>query len=442
MEQAPQSNPPAASLQNDSELKRRIEQLVKFAAAKEATKDYSDAADLYSQASELQSQLYGDMALENADVLYSYGKCLYHVGVERSDVLGGKIAVPAAERGGESTETSSERAKGASTSSLIKDAVSRATAEDKLPHSTPPAINSGATKPLFQFTGDENFELSDDEDQDDKQEVAPVDDEDDDDFANAFEILDMSRLLYNRKITDLGHNGDVNELRRLKERLADTHDLQAEILLEGEKFMDAASDLELSLKIKEELFPLEDPIVAECHYKLSLALEFASLPDAGSAQDGTSNDISSHYDSTTRERAASHMKMAIKSCRARILKEKSHLEADDTQNDETAKIRRTIVEVEDIASDMEQRLLDLSQPPVSIPGLEDGKDGRAAASLIDLEDLSKVANDLSGLVKRKKQFVGTDTPTQSKPGFIQRDTVKRPLADDSPEDDAGRRYKK
>ena len=66
--------------------------LIAQATAKYAIKDYLPAAEYYSQATELQAELNGEMAAENADLLYSYGKCLYFVAVKNSDVLGGEAA--------------------------------------------------------------------------------------------------------------------------------------------------------------------------------------------------------------------------------------------------------------------------------------------------------------------------------------------------------------
>ena len=65
----------------------------KAAATKEySLKNYAVAADWYSKASELQMLLNGEMSPDNADLLYAYGRCLYHVAISKSDVLGSKVA--------------------------------------------------------------------------------------------------------------------------------------------------------------------------------------------------------------------------------------------------------------------------------------------------------------------------------------------------------------
>ncbi|KAK3109490.1 hypothetical protein LTR53_017206, partial [Teratosphaeriaceae sp. CCFEE 6253] len=75
-----------------SDLKYELRKLLALATEKYALKQYAPAAEVFSQAAEVQDQLNGEMSPENADLLYQYGRCLYHVAVGNSDVLGGKVA--------------------------------------------------------------------------------------------------------------------------------------------------------------------------------------------------------------------------------------------------------------------------------------------------------------------------------------------------------------
>lgn len=121
-----------------------------------------------------------------------------------------------------------------------------------------------AKKPLFQFSGDENFEDSDEDDEEANGEGQEEEDEEDDDLAVAFEILELSRLLFEKQLDeatkaeepnndetvkddaaednaaedDAAEDDTVKEnklVRHTKERLSDIHDLLAEISLENEK---------------------------------------------------------------------------------------------------------------------------------------------------------------------------------------------------------------
>lgn len=320
----------------------RLAELVSLASAKEAIKDYDCAADLYSQAVELQANLNGEMAVGNADLLYSYGKCLYHIAVSKSDVLGSKV--PA--RDAVELRSSSER-------EPLKSSRQPKNPERTM---TDSEQSKGSVGPVyFQFNGDENFE-DDDEDEDDRANEDEERDIEEDDFENAFEMLDMARVLLLRRLENTPNetNPASAEIRKVRERLSDIYDLQAEISLEGERFQDAVTDLRAALALKCELFPAEDPAIAECHYKLSLALEFSSITNDG---DETNSTQSQNVDFQMREDAAKHMQNAIDCCNRRISLEEQKLallNAADTE--EVAKVKRCIDDVKEIVSDMEQRV--------------------------------------------------------------------------------------
>ncbi|KAK5016962.1 hypothetical protein LTR60_002150, partial [Cryomyces antarcticus] len=76
----------------DSDSHKRLANMVASATQQYSLKNYDAAADFYSEATELQAIVNGEMSPENADLLYAYGRCLYHVAVSKSDVLGGKVA--------------------------------------------------------------------------------------------------------------------------------------------------------------------------------------------------------------------------------------------------------------------------------------------------------------------------------------------------------------
>ncbi len=77
-------------------------------------------------------------------------------------------------------------------------------------------------------------------------EEAEGEEEEEDDLAVAFEILDLARVLFTKRLEQSNEEeadakgkekeeGLSPELRHIKERLADTHDLVAEISLENER---------------------------------------------------------------------------------------------------------------------------------------------------------------------------------------------------------------
>ena len=153
--------------------------------------------------------------------------------------------------------------------------------------------------------------------------------------------------------------GEPAAVRHLKELLADTHDLQAEISLEGERFPNAVVDIKESLALKESFLPFEHSHIAEVHFKLSLALEFSSVTqqteEGGEVADGGQ----AHIDEAMREEAAKEMETAIASCKLRIEKEQASLDGSPTPltTGHKGKITKEhIDDAKDMVKDMEQRV--------------------------------------------------------------------------------------
>ncbi|KAL4814195.1 hypothetical protein BDW67DRAFT_89460 [Aspergillus spinulosporus] len=422
--------------------RQRLEALIKRAAAKDAMKDYNAAAELYSEATEIQAKLNGELSLENADLLFTYGKALYNVAVSKSDVLGSKVAGKAqSQPASEDKSTSSKSLPIAD--NLIKNAVASSSSVAKLQERS---SEDNQNKPFFQFTGDENFDTDSEEENEDNAAEEDEND-DDDDFANAFEILDLARILYHKKLSALEESGKgkstdpAPELREIKEHLADTYDLQAEILLEGEKFPDAVTDLKRALELRQSLFPMEDPSIAECHYKLSLALEFGAVKHDDNSEGETKP---AKVDEEMRKEAVTQMEKAIESCRVRMSQEQDKLETDSSlDEDKRTALKRKIANVKEIISDMEQRLLDLRRPPVSVEKVLDnqgenmikgilgqimGESDSNKRSLLDVA--TQNATDLTAFVKRK--------PASSKSSQQASSAPKRPMQEEASEGDSKR----
>lgn len=439
----------------DGGRKNDFEELTAQATLKYSVKDYNAAAELYSQATELQAQINGEMSSRNADLLYAYGRCLYHVAVKNSDVLGSKVAGEKVRESALGKADSRKQSKqeamdelGWHENRVAEELVAEVTEKKDSP------INSGEEagkedKPYFQFTGDENFDPSDEEENAAHEGVDGEDADEEDDFANAYEVLDLARVLLLKKLKETEGSGDkekdqgeLPQVRQLKERLADTYDLQAEISLEGERFPDAVIDLKSSLELKKELFPQESSLLAEAHFKLSLALEFSSVTQQNGDGEMDASRQRANVDEAMREEAAQEMKAAIASCKLRIKKEEAKFHDFPPVKSDLRKPKVTKSDIDDVremVKEMEQRvchfrllllllyedrllklsqLVELRQAPVSIDdpigiGAIDGSGAlngilgsilgvSPAAQRARLEEASKSANDLTDLVKRKK----------------------------------------
>ncbi|KAK4152922.1 hypothetical protein C8A00DRAFT_15817 [Chaetomidium leptoderma] len=391
-------------------------------------KKYEEAAEGYAQAAEMQAEMNGEMSPDNAEILFLYGRALFKVGQSKSDVLGGKApenkkpAKPQPAKAAEKKNgASSSAAAVARAEHKLGEAVGEAAAKE--------AVNKENEEPkpeqkkaFFQFEGDENF--VDSEEEEDAEEAEGEDEEEEDDLAVAFEVLDLSRVLFNKRLEAVqaedeaqqGKGKDVAEgdnsatIRHIKERLADTHDLLAEISLENERYPNAITDSRASLKYKEELYPFESEIIAEAHFKLSLALEFASVTkssddnnndNAAAAAAAGGGGGSDQIDQALRDEAASALEAAINSTKQKLQNKEVELATLHNPDDNEA-TRRQIADVKDVLVDMEQRLVDLRKPPVDINAALGIAPPSAVAPEVS-EQVKKNATDLSGLVRKKRK---------------------------------------
>jgi HAT1-interacting factor 1 len=343
----------APETSSDAPPEARLEDLRTQATAKYAVKDYQAAADLYSRATELLAEINGEMSPKNANLLYFYGRCLYHLAVSNSDVLGSRVAGEEKEAK-KAKKAKAESSKAAAASSKEDPA---AGSSSKAQASAGELEDATAPKPFFQFQGDENFDVSDEEEEGpdgDADEAAPGAD---DDFSDAFEVLDLARVLLQRQLEELKAADpatDPAEIRALEERLADTFDLQAEISLENENFPQAAADMRSALALKRELFPVESSMVAEAHYKLSLALEFSAVTRQADEGGAAPSEQAVFADEKMRAEAATEMKSAIASCEARVAAEEA--KAGEAEEAEAKKLRKEAADVKEMVNEMKQRV--------------------------------------------------------------------------------------
>ncbi|PQE04707.1 histone H1-binding protein [Rutstroemia sp. NJR-2017a BBW] len=417
------SNPTAAStsapshIDNEEYLSSRVT-LADYCArgtASFAQKHYEEAVDHYAKAAELQAEINGEMAIENAEILFLYGRALFKVAQASSNVLGGKAS-------------SGDKPKKAKKEKAVKE--ENGSAEKVIEEAVTAIANGGgekkkeegadAKKPLFTFTGDENFEDS----EDDEEEGGEDDeDEDNDDLAASFEVLDLARLLFTRRLEQPDESEgkgkeketeaeDSPMTRHIKERLADTHDLLGEISLENERFPAAIADFRSALTLKQKLFPEESSEISEAHFKLSLALEFASITHTSEDAEGE-NDPSAGADAQInqpmRDEAVKELELAIQSTKLKLQNTEIEL-ASTSSPDDNDVTREKIKDVKGLIADMEQRLKELRAPPVDLQSIlgtgtsvPAGSGSMLNESSTAVEEAKKKATDLTNLVRHKKK---------------------------------------
>ncbi|KIX96465.1 uncharacterized protein Z520_07731 [Fonsecaea multimorphosa CBS 102226] len=419
----------------------QLADLIAKATAEYAVKHYSEAAELYSQATELQAELNGEMALENADLLYSYGKCLFFLAQQTSNVLGGtaasaQLSSSKSQKSGKKRKANGAAKAGGSTNGGAAGDSSKSlvavpeepvpSVGDVVPKEDVQPQESTSDKPYFQISGD--AEGWDDSDEDEADQDEEADEEEEDDFATSYELLDLARILYLKKLEQSQEHAledsekgkyvasiDLTpEVKALKNRAADIYDLQSEVSLEGEKYSNAVTDLKACLALREELEPPESSILAECHYKLSLALEFSSQTQQHDEQGNPTGDWQVDWD--VRNEAIAQQEKAIDSCKLRISKETSAMEKLEA-GPQKDKAMAQIEDVQDMVAEMEGRLAELRNPPVSVKAESENQMKEQISGILGsllgsgaseeekkkkLAQAAETATDVSGLVKRKK----------------------------------------
>jgi HAT1-interacting factor 1 len=412
---------PFATVTETEELprtKEKLEELSQAASIHYSTKNFAAAAEHYANAVEIQAELNGEMAPENAELLFYYGRALYKVAVAKSDVLGNKVAQEE-----KKNKPKSKKAKAKAEASQGSSGASAAKVEKQEED-----VNS---KPYFQLTGDENWTDSEDEEEDADMEDGEQD-EDDDDFGNAYEVFELARVLYQKKLdapaeedsTASKGKGKAQltpQERIFKERIADCHGFLVEISLENERFHDAISDARASLALQEELYPFEHENVTEAHYSLSLSLEFASVSKVREDQTGQSTDASAEKKEgededgvnwELRNEAAEQTDLAIQSLEARLKKEGASLTSDSLKPEQKKEKQVIIEDKKGMLEDLKTRLAELKSDPTKqefdsidpsvFQGLLGGLLGAdAATQKAKIAEATKSANDVSGMVKKK-----------------------------------------
>jgi HAT1-interacting factor 1 len=291
-----------------------------------ALRQYEEAADKFGSACEIFSTKNNS---ENPNLLFTYGKALFKVAVSQSGVLGDNATAG----GGENAGVGSE---------------------DK----------------------DEGQQQEDGAEKQEEQEGEDGEEEEQTDFEVAWEILDTTRHLFTKQLEEQEEGEKKQEI---KKNLAETYDLLGEVSLESENFPQACQDLEESLKLRLDLYPIESTLVSESYYKLSLASEF------------------NFEDDKAREKAIQNMEKAIESVKKRV-----EISGQDDP---------------DLVNDLELRLEELKNPS------EEEKDEKQQAleGILgqgevkqQLMNVLNQATDISSLVRKKRKTDEDDDDQKQK----------------------------
>lgn len=342
--------------------------LKKFDAAVES---YADACQLYSALVQSTSNGSEDIQEEDPELLYLYGQALYQMAVTNNGLFGGADA-----KGNENNQEDGEE---------------NADDED---------VEKG--NGMFQFSEDVPLAEEDDAEEDDQEkeeqdegEEEPIDEENKDqteganeqpeeeqqsDFEVAWEILDLSRTLFEQNLSKLTPPSPSSEAAKdlkleynsILFKIAEIYDLLGEISLETENFPQSIEDFTKSLDLKTKLFPFNSNLISEIHYKLSLSYEF-------------NFNVEGH-----KELAIDHLSKAIKS-----------IEARDEVDMELVKELK--VKLSELQKDEDEKFNEQKKQILQgILGQSSADSSSATGSKVAAATAPVPANDLTSMVRKRK----------------------------------------
>lgn len=125
------------------------------------------------------------------------------------------------------------------------------------------------------------------------------------------------------------------------------------LLTDACRYPNAIVDARESLKYKQQLLPEDSEIIAEAHYKLSLALEFASV--TSQSDDDAAAGAPKEVNQELRDEAAGELEAAIASTKLKL--QNKEVELATLHSPEDNEITRSqIAETKEIIADMESRV--------------------------------------------------------------------------------------
>lgn len=344
-----------------------------------ASKNYEEAAEKYGQACENFNEQNGQ---DDADLLFLYGKALFQGAVSKSEVFGidkgsgtegGNIEEDGAEQNNEANETIYEDAPLAE-----GDEVEGEEEEDK-------DDEQPEQEQTFYKDAESTIAYEEEDTPQSPKEHEGEQEEEQSDFEIAWEILDLARALFEKKRQEASElakelkepylktdsEEPSNEYIVATRKLSEVYDLLGELSLEAENFPQAATDLENCLNLRLKLYNSENSsLIAESHYKLSLALEFTV------------------EDPDLRKKALEHIRLAIESL---------------VRTKETETDPKRIEEKENLLKDLKGRAQEIEKDPteeIKSEQLNIIKDLLGQPTDEDTSS-SSVINNLTSSVKKK-----------------------------------------
>lgn len=271
-----------------------IEELLKDGARAMAENRYEDAVEIYSEACQMTNLEKGK---DDPNLMFLYGKALFENAVQSSDVLGG-VGKEKSEKGpttaaaaveDEKEEEEEGQSKGKSGTKerdgqfQFNERLAEEEEEEEEEEEGEEEEGEKDTEEKANSDSDEEVEApKEGEDGEDDREAEQSD------FEIAWEILDLTRILYGEQLADMtpvaepyhAHAENGKDFVTTFTRLSDVYMLMGDISLETENFPQAAEDYEKAYKMLEKAFDETSGRRHEALFKLSLAYEFVGSDES------------------------------------------------------------------------------------------------------------------------------------------------------------------
>ncbi|ODV67347.1 hypothetical protein HYPBUDRAFT_6619 [Hyphopichia burtonii NRRL Y-1933] len=346
-----------------------------------AVKEYDLASSKYADACELFNK---ENSSDDGDLLLLYGKSLFQSAVLKSEVFGGKPEESESKKEEEDKEKEDK--------------------DDKFQfHENALAEEDDDAVPVAE---EEDSEEGEEEGEEESKDESKDEEEEQSDFEIAWEILDLTRSIFESKIEDLkeleskisppylsnDREETTNEYLITLKKLSETYDILGEVSLESENFSQSAIDLENCLNLRLKLYnPKNSSLISESHYKLSLALEFCV------------------EDPDSRSKAANQMKLAIDSVKLRNENESDPKKKQDNEDLVKDLLVRYKELEKDPAEELKLQQMDIIKGILGEATSSDSNQPKPSSS-------TPAVNDLTSVVKKRKptKSSGNDFKKQKK----------------------------
>ncbi|KAJ3296337.1 hypothetical protein HDU79_007021 [Rhizoclosmatium sp. JEL0117] len=357
----------AESTENAEYAHLSTNELIALGKKYSATGDFEKAVEVLGCASAKLADVHGADSPLCADVLFLYGAALFENAVAKLSPLGGSVDAANEDAAADATDAAKESGR----------FVFEGDADD---------LNEGASSssaaPAEPVADADN---SNQEEEQDGEGGDAEDEEEGSDMQLAWETLDLARLGYQK----MGPEGEL--------KMADVLLALGDVSLEQAQWAQAIEDFTAAITIKSNRLSADDRELAEANYKLSLAHEFAEDFDKALECQETV--------------------MSVLNKKLASLK--------DLQGEQlTDRVIQETEDIEGLLADIKSKIIDLNlqKSEAAKKAAAAAEESNASSTLASTSTTTApaVVNDISGLVKSKKNVSNSTSPSKDATSGLKR----------------------